>query len=68
MARMRVASINKWGEGGIQVNFELIPLGEGMAVSYTKMATPDNAGEFSRLMNTKLYDEFDVEAEKVTPL
>ena len=65
MARMRVVSMNKWGEGGIQVNFELIPLGEGMAVNHVEMAIPDNFKEFSRLMDMRMYEEYDVDSEKV---
>lgn len=68
MARMRVVSINKWGEKGIQVNFETIPPAHSTQVNYTKMSTPDNAEEFKHLMDIRLYDEFDVEAEKVTTL
>jgi hypothetical protein len=68
MARMRVTSINRWGNDGIQVNFELVPPADGIQVTYTKMALPTNAEEFDHLMNIRLYDEFDVEAEKVTPL
>lgn len=68
MARMSVTSINRWGADGIQINFELVLPVDGIQVNYTKMALPTNAEEFNRLMNTKLYDEFDVEAERVTPL
>ena len=69
MARMRVISIGQWGEGGIQVNFQMIPTPSGgrYEVSHTEMALPDNAREFARLMSVNLYDEFDVDAEKVTP-
>ena len=65
MARMRVVSMNRWGDGGIQVNFELVPPGEGMAVSHVEMATPDNFKEFSRLMDMRMYEEYDVDSEKV---
>ena len=69
MARMRVISINRWGSGGIQVNFELVPSEpptNDAQVTYTRMALPTDVEEFNRLMNTKLYEEYDVEAEKVT--
>ena len=65
MARMRVVSLSRWGDGGIQVNFELVPPAEGISVNHTEMAMPENTAEFSRLMNIKLYDEFDIDAEKV---
>ncbi len=65
MARMRVVSMNRWGDGGIQVNFELVPPGEGVAVNHTEIATPDRTMEFSRLMDMKLYDEFDIDTKKV---
>ncbi len=65
MARMRVVSMNKWGDGGIQVNFELVSPGEGMAVNHTEMAIPDNFKEFSRLMDMRMYEEFDIDSMKV---
>ena len=68
MARMRVISINRWGNDGIQVNFELVPLVppvDGVQVTYTKMALPTNAEEFSRLMDMRMYEEYDVDSEKV---
>lgn len=70
MARMRVISINRWGNDGIQVNFELVPLDppvDGIQVTYTKMTLPTNAEEFEHLMNMKMYEEYDVDSEKVTP-
>ena len=65
MARMRVNSINRWGEFGIQVSFELLPPTEAMAVSHTEMANPENSSEFSRLMGMKLYEEYDIDGKKV---
>ena len=68
MARMRVVSMNMWGDGGIQVGFQLLPQPErAYEVTHTEMAIPDNPTEFSRLMSVNLYDEFDVDAEKVAP-
>ena len=66
MARMRAISVNMWGDGGIQVGFQLIPKPErGYEVTHTEMALPDNATEFDRLVAVNLYDEFDIDAEKV---
>jgi hypothetical protein len=62
---MMVVSINRWGNGGIQVNFELVSPGEGMAVNHTEMAIPDNLVEFNRLMDMRLYEEYDIDSEKV---
>lgn len=67
MARMRVVSLSRWGEGGIQVNFDLVEVTEGSATNHTEMAMPSNSSEFNRLTSMKLYDEFDIDAEKVTP-
>ena len=66
MARMKVISLSRWGDGGIQVNFELSKPQEGSGTSHTEMAMPTSSAEFSRLMAMKLYDEFDIEGEKVT--
>ena len=66
MARMRVVSLNMWGDGGIQVGFQLFPQPErAYEVNHTEMATPDNATEFTRLMSVNLYDEFDIEGTPV---
>ena len=65
MARMRVVSMQRWGDGGIQVQFELVPPGEGVAVNHVEMAIPDNFKEFSRLMDMRMYEEYDVDSEKV---
>jgi hypothetical protein len=62
---MMVVSINRWGTGGIQVNFELVLPGEGMAVNHTEMAIPDNLTEFNRLMDMRLYEKYDIDSEKV---
>ena len=67
MARMRVISLSRWGEGGIQVNFELTKVSEGSATNHTEMAMPSNSTEFNRLMTMKLYDEFDIDAQKAIP-
>ena len=67
MARMRVVSLSRWGEGGIQVNFDLVEVSEGSATNHTEMAMPSNSAEFSRLVTMKLYDEFDIDAKKVIP-
>ena len=70
MARMRVISMGQWGEGGIQVNFQMIPVPDGgrYEVSHTEMALPDNTKEFERLMDVRMYDLYDIEGTKVTPL
>ena len=68
MARMRVVSLNRWGEEGIQVSFELNPPILGRAVSYTIMASPESAADYNRLLNMKLYEEYDVDEEKITPV
>ncbi|KKL07139.1 hypothetical protein LCGC14_2231790 [marine sediment metagenome] len=63
MARMRVIAVNMWGEGGVQVNYQLVPLKErAYEVTFTEMAMPENAEEFARLMAIRLYEEFDVKA------
>ena len=67
MARMRVVSLSRWGEGGIQINFELVEVTEGAATNHTEMAMPSNSSEFNRLMTMKLYDEFNIDAEKAIP-
>ena len=65
MSRMRVASINKWGDGGIQVNYELAVPEEGISMTHTEMAQPVSKVEFDRLMNLKLYEQFDIDGVKV---
>ena len=67
MARMRVISMGQWGESGIQVNFQMIPVPDGgrYEVSHTEMALPDNEREFARLMAIRMYDEFDIEGTQV---
>ena len=67
MAKMRVVSLSRWGEGGIQASFELVEMSEGSATNHTEMAMPSNSSEFNRLMIMKLYDEFEIDAEKVAP-
>ena len=67
MARMRVVSLTRWGEFGIQVNFELMPPIEGRSISHTEMALPENV-EFNRLLNMKMYEEYDVDGRKVSDL
>ena len=66
MARMRVISLSRWGDGGIQVNFELSEPLDGSGTNHTEMAMPKSSAEFSRLMAMKLYDEFDIDAKQVT--
>lgn len=68
MARMRVISIGQWGENGIQVNFQMIPVPSGgrYEVTHTEMALPDSTTEFARLMAIRMYDEYDIEGTKVT--
>ena len=68
MARMRVISMGQWGEGGIQVNYQMVPgTGGGRyEVNHTEMALPDSATEFARLMAIRMYDEYDIEGTKVT--
>ncbi len=69
MARMRVVSLTRWGEFGIQVNFELMPPIEGRAISHTEMALPESSSvEYNRLRDMKMYEEYDVEGEKVIPV
>ena len=60
MARMKAVTIQRWGDDGIQVNFELVQPVEGAATNHTEMAAPSNAAEFSRLRAIKLYDEIDI--------
>ena len=69
MARMRVISMGQWGDGGIQVNYQMVPVPSGgrYEVNYTEMAMPDNATEFARLMDNRMYEQYDVEGTKVTP-
>ena len=64
MARMRVVSISRWGEGGVQINFDLVEVTEGVSMTHTEMAMPSNSSEFNRLMSMRLYDEFNIDAEK----
>ena len=66
MARMRVVSLNRWGEFRVQVGFELIPIDPKLAVTHTEMALPEKKTEFDRLMAMKLYDEYDIDGIKVT--
>ena len=65
MARMRVVSLNRWGDGGIQVSFEMVSPVPEAATNHTEMAMPENKSEFSRLMAIKLYDEYDIDGKKV---
>ena len=65
MSRMRVITLSRWGDAGIQVNFELSEPQEGVGTNHTEMAMPKSSAEFSRLMAMKLYDEFDIDGEKV---
>lgn len=67
MARMRVVSISRWGEGGVQINFDLVEITADAGTNHTEMAMPSNSSEFNRLMIMKLYDEFEIDAEKVAP-
>ncbi len=65
MARMKIISLSRWGDGGIQVSFELVNAVEGESTNHTEMAMPVSSAEFSRLMAMKLYDEFDIDGKKI---
>lgn len=65
MARMRATIIQRWGDDGIQINFELVQPAEGAATNHTEMANPKNPVEFKRLLAVKLFDEIDIIDEKV---
>ncbi len=60
MAKMKAIAIQRWGDDGIQIDFDLVQPVEGAATSHTEMADPSNAAEFSRLLAIKLYDEIDI--------
>ena len=70
MARMRVISIGQWGDGGIQVNCQMVPVPSGgrYEVNHTEMSMPDNAVEFDRLMAIRMYEKYDIEGTKAATL
>lgn len=61
---MKVISISRWGDGGVQLNYEMTKPEEGLGITHTEMALPSNKTEFDRLMAVRLYTEFDITGVK----
>ena len=57
---MRVVGIGRWGQDGLQVNFEEVGATPGASVSHTEMADPTNKSEYDRLLAIKMYEVYDI--------